>query len=472
MLFASYSYVAFLALVVVARWASPARAVPFFLLGASYAFYASFGPGHLGVLLFATAFGYALGFAMERMGRRRALLVLGVAAPLSLLGYYKYAGFALEQLGALRSVLGGEARYAHQVLLPVGISFFTFQLVSYVSDVHRGEAAERSPLRFALYLAFFPQLVAGPIVRASELLPQLREPRAADSRMLVDGADVLARGFVKKLVFADNLGRFADALFADPSAFGVAGSWIGVLSYTGQIYCDFSAYTDIARGSAKLLGYELPENFDLPYLSRSITEFWRRWHLTLSRFLRDYLYVPLGGGREGALRQARNLVVTMALGGLWHGAGWTFVLWGLIHGALLFAHKMISLAWARAPSSAQERIRGSSAYALASTISTFLLVAASWVLFRAGSLDDALEVYRGMLGLGAGAPVGSFPEPASKAALLLSALAAAHVLFVFRPRGLTTARLAPALRGCSWACAITVCYLLAGAGEVFIYFRF
>lgn len=472
MLFASYTYVVFLIAVVATRWLVPARWVAPILLLASYLFYASAEPSHLLLLVLATAVGFGFGLAIESRPTKRALLGAAVAVPLALLGYFKYADFVVAQWGGLLAALGAPAPTGPNVALPLAISFFTFQIVSYVIDVRRGASAERNPIRFALYLAFFPQLVAGPIVRASELIPQLRLKRAWNDLRFVEGGDLIARGYVKKLVFADNLGPYADALFAAPSSYDSASTWVCVFSYAGQIYCDFSAYTDLARGSAKLLGYELPENFDLPYASQSITEFWRRWHITLSRFLRDYLYVSLGGNRMGRAKAARNLIVTMALGGLWHGASWTFVLWGLCHGALLFTHKAIDRAWESADRATRERVRESRAYAALATTTTFLSVALLWVLFRAGSLDVAFEVYRGMLGLGRDRVGAVLPEPIAKAAALLALLATVHIFAAIRRPEPLYVRAPLPLRGFAWTSALGACYLLGGAGQTFIYFEF
>jgi alginate O-acetyltransferase complex protein AlgI len=286
----------------------------------------------------------------------------------------------------------------------------------------------------------------------------------------VDGLDLLAIGYVKKLAFADNFGRFADTVFAHPDRFGALATWVGVLSYAGQIYCDFSAYTDIARGCAKLLGFELPRNFDLPYVSRSITEFWRRWHITLSTWLRDYLYISLGGNRRGKARQYLNLLITMGLGGLWHGASWTFVIWGLFHGVLLLLHKLVDDAWSRVPE-ALRGVRRSFVYGLAAFALTFVSVCVGWVFFRAPDLATARVVFEGMFGARPDA-AGPMSAPMKTAVALLVALAVGHLVRLAPWAGRAYVRAPLPLRSFVWASAAAASFLLATAGRSFIYFQF
>ncbi|MBK8691878.1 MAG: MBOAT family protein [Deltaproteobacteria bacterium] len=336
MLFTDLTFLYFHAIVVALRWWLPPRAAGPLLLVASYVFYLSAGPRYVALIFGATVFAWWVGLALSRATRPKALLGFAVAALLAMLAWFKYSAFAAQQVAALLHL----PRPAFTVALPLAISFFSFELISYVVDVRRGTTPERSLWRFALYVSYYPHLIAGPIVRAEELLPSLRAPKPFDDTRFGDGVYILLIGFLKKTVLADRMAPWADAVFSDPSAHGTLGVWMGVLAYTGQIYCDFSGYTDIARGASLTLGLPLPENFDWPYLSTSITEFWRRWHMTLSRWLRDYLYIGLGGNRGGPLRQYRNLLLTMLLGGLWHGANWTFVAWGALHGLALCAHKL------------------------------------------------------------------------------------------------------------------------------------
>ncbi len=472
MLFSTFVFACFLALVVLVRWTVPKRALVPCLLVASWAFYFSFYPAHLTLLVGSCAFSYAMGLSIERAtDRRKRLLVLALTGSLGLLGYFKYAAFAVAQMNAVREAFGAAPLPLPEIVLPLGISFSTFQMVSYVIDVYRGKPAEPSFPRFALYIAFFPHLIAGPIVRHDELIPQFAEPTGFDAMQAVDGLDLLALGYVKKLAFADNFGRFADTVFAHPERFDTLATWAGVLAYAGQIYCDFSAYTDIARGAAKLLGFELPLNFDLPYASRSITEFWRRWHITLSTWLRDYLYVSLGGNRHGKARQYRNLLVTMGLGGLWHGASWNFVFWGLFHGVLLLLHKVVDAAWSRVPAAARV-VRGSFAYGFAAFVVTLTAVCVGWVFFRAPDLATAEAVLGGLFGARHDLPPVAPSDAMKTAVVLLVALAVGHVVRLVPWAGRAYARAPLPLRGVVWALAAAAAYLLATAGRTFIYFQF
>jgi alginate O-acetyltransferase complex protein AlgI len=352
-----------------------------FILLASYVFYAAADARFCALLAGVTLANQAGATLVERArtDRARNLVVAAtVGVDLVALGFFKYYGFFVSSAEQVLSDIGLHAPVPLlAVALPVGLSFFTFQAISYVVDVRRGLCERASTADVAIYLAFFPHLVAGPIVRAREFLPQLRGPR--DPRDVAVGAGVMLiiLGLVKKVVIADFLARSAvDPVFAVPEAYSGADAWTALLGYTVQIYCDFSGYTDIAIGLALLMGFIFPQNFDRPYRSRSVREFWRRWHMTLSRYLRDFIYIPLGGSREGRLRTARNLMITMLLGGLWHGAAWGFVLWGGLHGAALTAEHLLR---GRAP-----RMPAVMAWA-----ATFLFVMLTWIPFRAPDLSSA-----------------------------------------------------------------------------------
>jgi alginate O-acetyltransferase complex protein AlgI len=276
--------------------------------------------------------------AQSPSGRtRKRALTAAIVFDLGLLCVFKYLGFFTEEVdGALDSVGLGSPLPLLQIVLPIGISFFTFQAISYVVDVYRGETRAASLGDVAILQAFFPHLIAGPIVRANELLPQLRTPRDPREVLAGPGLFLIAGGLVKKTVVADELARnVVDPVFNDPSAHSGLEVLVSIYGFAAQIYCDFSGYTDMAIGLALLLGFQLPQNFNRPYLALSLQDFWRRWHMTLSRWLRDYLYIPLGGNRDGERRTYRNLMLTMLLGGLWHGAAWTFVIWGGIHGGAM-----------------------------------------------------------------------------------------------------------------------------------------
>lgn len=328
-----------LAAVGLANRGTPRKVV---LLAASYVFYMWWNPAFILLIIFSTAVDYVVG---RRMGgdisarRRRVYLGISLAANLGLLGWFKYAGFFQANAMACARLLGYDVSWsALNVTLPVGISFYTFQTMSYSIDVYRGRLrACHNPVDFALFVAFFPQLVAGPIVRASAFLPQLRVERALcfDLR----GFFLILRGLAKKVIIADNIALFADRVFADVAPWPSIVIWLAAICFYVQIYCDFSGYSDIAIGIARILGYHLPWNFNRPYFATSPQDFWRRWHISLSTWFRDYLYIPLGGSRHGRLKTARNLMTTMLLAGLWHGAHWNFVLWGCLHGVALMAQR-------------------------------------------------------------------------------------------------------------------------------------
>lgn len=343
------------------------------------------------------AVGLGIGAAKTRRGRR-AWLLLSLVANLGVLGTFKYAGFAQQSAAAFLSWLGFPPDWPTlNLLLPIGISFYTFQSLSYSIEVYRGHIAPvRRFLDLAFFISFFPQLVAGPIVRATMFLPQLATKRRwAD--VDVRGATVLFfTGFIKKTLVAENAAPLVDAFYAEPASWTCGSAWIAVLAYALQIYGDFSGYSDMARAVARLLGYELPLNFDFPYLASSLRDFWRRWHISLSSWLRDYLYISLGGNRGTAARVAFNLFATMTIGGLWHGAAWTFVVWGMLHGIGLLVHRW----WESGPG---VRCRGLGvAWTMFATLLTFMWVLLAWVPFRAPTFAVAAHVVAQLFGVGAG----------------------------------------------------------------------
>jgi alginate O-acetyltransferase complex protein AlgI len=342
MVFNSLHFIWFFIVVYCAYRLLPHRAQNWLLLAASYYFYAAWDWRFLGLLMASTIVDYTCALAIARAAaprRRRALLVLSLAFNLTLLGFFKYFNFFADNLHVIFSALGWSVDFVTlRVLLPIGISFYTFMTMSYVIDVYRREIpATRDLLDFAVFVAFFPHLVAGPILRAARLLPQIDAPRRITREQLRDGAWLIAWGYFQKVFVADNLAALADAVFApaaQPSGINVL---VGVYAFAFQIYGDFAGYSNIARGTSKLMGIELIENFRFPYFVRTPQIFWRHWHISLSTWLRDYLYIPLGGSRGPEWKTWRNLIITMGLGGLWHGAAWTFVIWGLYHGVLLVA---------------------------------------------------------------------------------------------------------------------------------------
>ncbi len=358
---------------------------------ASYVFYGWWEPWFSGLMLLTTVMDFVWGGVITRPGatqaQRKAAVLACVATNLGLLGFFKYYMFAAETLNQLLAAAGATQFAVMQVVLPVGISFYTFHSLTYIIDLYRGDATPaKSFSGFSAFVALFPDLVAGPIIRYKTLAEQLRERDHTVSRFS-SGVSIFIAGFAKKIILANPCGKVADASFsaADPLALD---AWVGVLAYTFQIYFDFCGYSDMAVGLGRMLGFEFTRNFDSPYRSESITELWRRWHISLSNVLRDYLYIALGGNRKGEGRTYFNLAVVMILGGLWHGAKWNFVLWGAFHGSLLAFER-----W-RGKRSAYDRLPGPLRIGL-----TFLLMMLSWVLFRADNLGAAMDFYQAMFGL-------------------------------------------------------------------------
>lgn len=402
MLYNSLTYLVFFTIVLGTYWALPThRARLSLLLLASWVFYAAWYPIYLLLFLVVIGVNYGLALAVDatritRQPLARRIVALTVVVNLANIGFFKYFNFFVDNGAEVATWLSGSTWHppALDVVLPLGISFYTFQKIAYVVDVFRGDApAIRNPLKMALFASFFPQLIAGPIVRANEFIPQLGSIRRFDAGRFLHGLDLIAIGLFKKVLIADQLAPFADQFFGAPQGTGAMTAMLGIYAYTAQIYCDFSGYTDIGRGCAYCLGYELPRNFQAPYLSGNLTEFWRRWHMTLSQWLRDYLYVPLGGNRRGAVRTYWNLLVTMTLGGLWHGASWNFVIWGVLHGVGLAATRWVHERLGIAPTAPLLRGR---LYPLLATIATFHFVAFAWVFFRAPDLDGAFSVFRAL----------------------------------------------------------------------------
>jgi alginate O-acetyltransferase complex protein AlgI len=393
-LFNSLEYLAFFLLVLAASWllVRRPRARVWVLLLASYYFYAANNHWLIVLILISTQIDYRVALAIEGtespVARRRWMLV-SVVGNLGMLGFFKYFNFFVDSFAAAGGAVGLESTWkGWAIVLPVGISFYTFQSMSYTLDVYRGQLpAERSWARFAFYVAYFPQLVAGPIMRASLFLPQIDRPSLSVDE-LEQGLVLIARGLVKKIVLADFLATFADAAFDQPETVSTFGAWLGLYAFTFQIYFDFSGYTDIAIGCSRLMGYHLPDNFNLPYIAVSFSDFWRRWHISLSTWLRDYLYVPMGGNRtETFYGVARNMMVTMLLGGLWHGAAWHFVLWGALHGIYLVIERW--LGWRDITGLSPLRL-------MARRFLVFHAVVLTWLVFRAQDMDLLWGLVRAM----------------------------------------------------------------------------
>jgi D-alanyl-lipoteichoic acid acyltransferase DltB (MBOAT superfamily) len=397
--FPTIEFAAFFTVVLFLSWLlmpHPRAWRPFILI-ASYVFYGWLDWRWVLLLVGSTVVNTVLANVIARaetpMARRRAV-TLAVALNLALLGTFKYLGFFVGSVDDALSGIGLGGLPVLQIVLPIGISFFTFQSIAYVVDVHRGEQRPVSLVDFAILQAFFPHIVAGPIVRVREFVPQLRTPRDPRQVLAGPGLFLIAGGLIKKTVVADELARrIVDPVFSDPSAHSGLETLLAIYGFAAQIYCDFSGYTDMAIGLALLLGFRLPQNFDRPYLATSLRLFWHGWHMTLSRWLRDYLYIPLGGNRRGARRTYVNLMLTMLLGGFWHGAAWTFLIWGGIHGGALGGERWLGERYPRL------RLPGWVAWLI-----TFNVVCLAWVFFRAPDLGTAFDVL-GRVGAGGPSPL-------------------------------------------------------------------
>jgi alginate O-acetyltransferase complex protein AlgI len=384
MIFTSISFVVFFA-ILLALWGifrgSTARF--YILLAASYVFYAFWKLDLVLLLLGISVWGWALGLALHHSTNRlhrRFYLILDIGVSLAALGYFKYANF----LGSSLSALFGLGWDPLNIVLPIGISFFTFHNMSYAIDMYigRGTVCRRLD-HFMLYMAFFPQLVAGPIVRATQFLPQLERPIRLERANFIVGSQVFLGGVVQKILFADTVSPFVDQVYRTPALYSTGTLWLAVFDYAVQIFCDFAGYTLMAIGIARILGFTLPENFRMPYLSLSLGEFWRRWHMTLSFWLRDYLYIPLGGSRHGPVRTYLALMCTMLLGGLWHGASWNFVLWGGLHGLGLSLHR----AWEGWRPARFTALAETAPYRIIAWAVTLLYVILLWVPFRSAEFS-------------------------------------------------------------------------------------
>ncbi|MBY0358052.1 MAG: hypothetical protein K2W82_08635 [Candidatus Obscuribacterales bacterium] len=392
MLFNSLGYLVFLPTVVLLFWLVPKFLRSSILLIASYVFYMVWKPIY-GLLIFGlTAVNYVFGLAIAKNQKhKKLLLIVAVSVNLLTLAYFKYAYFTVDLLSQIGAPLGIHLPpLAWQIILPLGISFFVFEFIHYVVDVYRGGKPVRSFIDFALFASFFPTQIAGPIKRYQDFIPQLAVKDKFKLQYFDEGMWLILFGLFKKVLFADNLAVVVNSAFANPELLTGADLWLAVYAFAFQIYFDFSGYTDMARGSAMLFGYKVPLNFNLPYLAGSIAEFWHRWHISLSTWLRDYLYIPLGGSRCSRFFNWRNLFLTMALGGLWHGASMHFFAWGAYQGIALILHKELK-AWMDSQSWLAN-IRTSAWFHVLSVVFTFHVVCIGWVFFRAETMDSALSI--------------------------------------------------------------------------------
>lgn len=402
MLFNSLEFLLlFLPLVVAVAYRLRGNAFLGWVCAASLVFYAFAGHAWFLVpMVVTTVLDFVVGQRLPSASgtKKKLLLLLSLSGNLGLLAYFKYSGLLVRtarEVAALLGVDGTSWAVALHVVLPAGISFYTFQTLSYVIDIYRGHAKpEKSFFAYVSFVAFFPHLVAGPLTRHNQLIPQLEKASLGMKPMWTSGITLFAIGLCKKVLIADRVALWNDPIIDNVGAAGLTGAWVAALGYAVQIYFDFSGYSDMAIGLGRLFQIELPQNFDSPYKATDPSDFWRRWHITLSKWLRDYLYISLGGNRRGATRTKINLMITMSLGGLWHGANWTFMVWGVYHGALLVAYHAMAPTWDRMP-------------VLVRRIVTFVLVCIGWVFFRARSLGHAgtwLGGLAGARGLGLGQP--------------------------------------------------------------------
>ncbi len=495
MLFCSSQFCGFFAVVFAVYWLLPARplhcrlslvsrgSLPvngnelrvWWLVGASFYFYASWN-AQLALLICATTLmDYGIALAMERLADprgRRGLLLVSLIANLGVLVYFKYANFFLESLElALRRAGASVSLPVLKVILPVGISFYTFEAINYTIDVWRRRVrAERNPVHLLFFILFFPHLIAGPIVRARDFLPQIRRRKRWSWGRAQLGIEYFLRGLLKKWVVADQLAAFADPVFADPGAFRTAANWVALLAFTVQVYCDISGYSDMALGLAHLLGYKLAINFNMPYLAVNVADYWRRDHISLSTWLRDYLFIPLGGSRGSGWQTTRNFMITMTLGGLWHGASWNFALWGILHGVYLSLHRAF-----RAYCQARPRLEGwlqsLPGTALRMAV-TFFCIYQGFVLFRAPSFATTTAMYHRLWLPASGADI-VHPYGYTFFWSILAGFVLFHIAAVGRGWEKISVRAPSGVLGFSYVLTLSLCLMLAPvAQKPFIYFQF
>ncbi len=430
------------------------------LLAASYFFYMMWSPPFALLLLGSTLLDYLAGNVIagtSSVRTKRAWVLISCVGNLGVLGFFKYGAFVTENVWAVVPSLSEPPAFFTSIVLPVGISFYTFQSMSYTIDVYRNsEDRSESFLDFALYVSFFPQLVAGPIVRAGTLLPQFREKHNPNPADVTRGIDLVARGFAKKVLIADTLSTYVDTVYATPDLYGGANHLIAIYAYAFQIYMDFSGYTDIAIGSARIMGFRFPDNFRLPYMAQGPSDFWRRWHISLSTWLRDYLYISLGGSRGSNWTTYRNLLITMVLGGLWHGAAWGFVLWGCFHGLWLAIHRLVCVdnSFVKIPK-------------WLSILVTFHLVCFGWIFFRAPSWDTLSVVFTQFAAVST--PVYSIPLDV---VVCLAIGFASHLLGSSTRLAEVWNRMGFQYKVVWYAILTLVIFFRASSQEQFIYFQF
>jgi D-alanyl-lipoteichoic acid acyltransferase DltB (MBOAT superfamily) len=471
MLFNTFQFAYFFALLLPLYWLLPHVPQNWLLLAASYYFYSCWDPRFLALLVISTLMDYACGLAVDKIEephKRKLFVALSMALNLGMLGYFKYYNFFAESMQALLIRAGLHVPLSHlNVVLPIGISFYTFQSMSYVIDVYRREIKPtRNLIEFAAFVSFFPHLVAGPIMRPTTLLPQVHNKRRFDIQQFYHGWYLIMWGLTKKVVVADNLADIVTDLFGRWQSIDGGLALIAVYAFAFQIYCDFSGYTDAARGIAKCLGFELSLNFNLPYFATNPRDFWSRWHISLSTWLRDYLYITLGGNRGGTWRTYRNLMLTMVIGGLWHGANWTFVAWGFYQGLLLVAHRALE-PWLKKlePTDPVHK----ACWAGFRMFVMFHLVCVGWLFFRAGTIPQAFGMLNAIVNHPA-IPPSSYILPVALAILPLLIVE----IIQYWSRDLDIVLRTPWYVRSVFYTACFYAFVLAGnfGGSQFIYFQF
>jgi alginate O-acetyltransferase complex protein AlgI len=475
MLFCSVNFLVFFAVVFGLYWAMPwQRARVWLLLAASFFFYASWNHWLALIIGVTTAADYAiaLGMAGEASPRRRKLLLAAsLVMNLGLLTYFKYANFFLASLTEALHAAGSTASLPLlKVILPVGISFYTFEAINYTVDVYRRKApAERSLPDFMLFITFFPHLVAGPIVRARDFLPQIKRPKRFSWPRMHLGGQLFLLGLFKKLAIADRMALYADPVFAEPGKYSSHVAWLAVIAYAMQVYCDFSGYSDMALGAAHMLGYKLVRNFDLPYLSANIAEFWNRWHMSLSSWLRDYIFIPLGGSRGSTWQTNRNVLVTFTLCGLWHGAGWTYVGFGALQGLMIITHRTFR-PWCQRRPLPDGLLQSGPGTALRVAF-TFTCFSVSLIVFRAETLALAGGMFQRLVY----SPAEALTGPLSSISIVLPfvVVAVCHLLTRREIWQRWQGRAPAPVLGLSYAFVLVLSLLLMpSGGKPFIYFQF
>ncbi|MBC7772425.1 MAG: MBOAT family protein [Pyrinomonadaceae bacterium] len=477
MLFNSFAFLIFLPLFLIGYFATTGRARLLWMMAGSFFFYGWWNWRYLLLMVVVILVNYWGALLIDRSSdprRRKAWLIAACVFNLGLLGYFKYFDFFIASVQeGLQSLGIHTSDHTLGILLPIGISFYIFHATAYVVDVYRRDfRAEPDPVRVMTFVSFFPQLVAGPIVRGTELLPQLRGDRHPSWAAIQSGLALILVGFFKKVVVADSCSPVVTNIFNNPDLVSSLNLLLGMYLYAIQIYCDFSGYTDIGIGVARLLGIELPQNFNKPYFSSSFSQFWTRWHMTLSRWLRDYLYIPLGGNRGGPLKTYRNLMITMLLGGLWHGANWTFVVWGFLHGMYLILQRLLSAPFAVLTRTLRIPPR---LVHLFLVLLVFHLTCFAWIFFRSQTLGDATTFISRLASLN---PAEWNPrsvrqiQDVARAVLLGSLLLGVELVTIWYPLE-PIFRRNPWMRPVAGAVLIIMCLVLGNfVGQQFIYFQF